>query len=122
MNGLMTQLTRIKPGKDVEEAHMRNRKLISEWCYEKGRADNVIELVEQNGKTYVVVNDFGKLRALFGDLLREMELYCWDQRGSRDTPRKEHDHAMDEMRYFAMDVAAEEQGGFAATCVERRAL
>ena len=73
MNGLMTQLTRIKPGKDVEEAHMRNRKLISEWCYEKGRADNVIELVEQNGKTYVVVNDFGKLRALFGDLLREIQ-------------------------------------------------
>ena len=73
MNGLMTQLTRIKPGKDVEEAHMRNRKLISEWCYEKGRADNVIELVEQNGKTYVVVNDFGKLRALLGDLLREIQ-------------------------------------------------
>ena len=56
------------------------------------------------------------------DLLREMELYCWDQRGSRDAPRKEHDHAMDEMRYFAMDVAAEEQGGFAASCVERRTL
>ena len=54
------------------------------------------------------------------DLLREMELYCWDDRGDRDAPRKEHDHAMDEMRYFAMDVAAEEQGGFAATCVERR--
>lgn len=56
------------------------------------------------------------------DLLREMELYCWEDRGTRDAPRKEHDHAMDEMRYFAMDVAAEEQGGFAATCVERRAL
>jgi hypothetical protein len=51
-----------------------------------------------------------------------MELYCWEDRGTRDAPRKEHDHAMDEMRYFAMDVAAEEQGGFAATCVERRAL
>ena len=73
MNGLMTQLTRIKPGKDVEEAHMRNRKLISEWCYEKGKADNVIEMVEQDGKTYVVVNDFGKLRTLFGDLLREIQ-------------------------------------------------
>ena len=56
------------------------------------------------------------------DLLREMELYCWDDKGDRDAPRKEHDHAMDEMRYFAMDVAAEEQAGFAATCVERRAL
>lgn len=56
------------------------------------------------------------------DLLREMELYCWDDKGDRDAPRKEHDHAMDEMRYFAMDVVAEEQAGFAATCVERRAL
>ncbi len=73
MNGLMTQLTRIKPGKDVEEAHMRNRKLISEWCYEKGKADKVIEMIQQNGKTYVVVNDFDKLRTLFGDLLREIQ-------------------------------------------------
>ena len=56
------------------------------------------------------------------DLLREIELYCWDDKGDRDAPRKEHDHAMDEMRYFAMDVVAEEQAGFAATCVERRAL
>ena len=73
MNGLMTQLTRVKPGKDVEEAHMRNRKLISEWCYEKGKADKVIEMIQQNGKTYVVVNDFDKLRTLFGDLLREIQ-------------------------------------------------
>lgn len=52
---------------------MRNRKLISEWCYEHGKADNVIELVKQDGKTYVVVNDFEKLRALFGELLREVQ-------------------------------------------------
>lgn len=52
---------------------MRNRKLISEWCYEQGKADNVIELVKEQGKTYVVVNDFEKLRALFGELLHEMQ-------------------------------------------------
>ena len=73
MNGLMTQLARIEPGKNVEESHMRNRKLISEWCYERGKADNVIELVRENGKTYVVVNDFEKLRALFGELLYEVQ-------------------------------------------------
>ena len=73
MNGLMTQLARIQPGKNVEEAHMRNRKLIAEWCYERGKADNVIEMVKQNGKTYVVVNDFDKLRTLFGELLREIQ-------------------------------------------------
>ena len=54
------------------------------------------------------------------DCLREMELYCWDLRGERDAPRKEHDHAMDEMRYFAMSVAGGSGGGFAATWVERR--
>ena len=54
------------------------------------------------------------------DCLREMELYCWEERGDRDAPRKEHDHAMDDMRYFAMDVAGENAGGFAATWVERR--
>ena len=53
------------------------------------------------------------------DCLREMELYCWDERGGGDAPRKEHDHAMDEMRYFAMDLAAEGSGGFAAMSVER---
>lgn len=52
---------------------MRNRKLIAEWCYEQGKADNVIELVKEQGKTYVVVNDFEKLRALFGELLHEMQ-------------------------------------------------
>ncbi|HIY14800.1 MAG TPA: dipeptidyl peptidase 3 [Candidatus Alistipes cottocaccae] len=73
MNGLMTQLARIEPGKNIEESHMRNRKLISEWCYERGKADKVIELVQENGKTYVVVNDFEKLRGLFGELLREVQ-------------------------------------------------
>ena len=73
LNGLMTQLARIEPGKDVEEAHMRNRKLIAEWCYEHGKADNVIEWVEQNGKRYLVVNDFERLRALFGELLCEVQ-------------------------------------------------
>ena len=73
MNGMMTQLARIEPGKNVEEAHMRNRKLVAEWCYEHGRADNVIEWVRQDGKTYVVVNDFVRLRALFGELLGEIQ-------------------------------------------------
>lgn len=73
MNGMMTQFARIELGKNVEEAHMRNRKLIAEWCYEKGKDDNVIEWVKQDGKTYVVVNDFDKLRDLFGELLREMQ-------------------------------------------------
>ncbi len=73
MNGMMTQLARIEPGKNVEEAHMRNRKLIAEWCYERGKADKVIEWVKENGKTYVVVNDFDKLRTLFGEMLREVQ-------------------------------------------------
>ncbi len=73
MNGMMTQLARIELGKNVEEAHMRNRKLISEWCYEHGRQDNVIEKVVENGKTYIVVNDFEKLRGLFGELLYEIQ-------------------------------------------------
>ena len=73
LNGMMTQLARIEPGKNVEESHMRNRKLICEWCYERGKADNVIEMVKENGKTYVVVNDYEKLRGLFGDMLREIQ-------------------------------------------------
>ena len=73
MNGYMTQLSRIELGKDVEESHMRNRKLIAEWCYEKGKAENVIELVKKDGKTYIVVNDFIKLRKLFGELLCEVQ-------------------------------------------------
>ncbi len=73
LNGMMTQLARVEPGKNVEESHMRNRKLIAEWCYERGKADNVIEMVRENGKTYAVVNDFEKLRRLFGEMLREVQ-------------------------------------------------
>ena len=73
MNGLMTQLVRIEPGNDVEEAHMRNRQLIARWVFEKGAADKVVELVKKDGKTYVVVNDYEKLRELFGKLLSEIQ-------------------------------------------------
>ncbi|MDR1407146.1 MAG: dipeptidyl peptidase 3 [Tannerella sp.] len=73
MNGLMTQLVRIEAGKNVEEAHMRNRQLISRWVYEKGLSGRVVELKRRDGKTYVVVNDYGKLRALFGQLLAEVQ-------------------------------------------------
>jgi len=72
-NGLMQQLKRIKPGEDIEEAHMRNRQLVAKWVYEKGRPDNVIEKVIRDGKTYFVVNDYEKLRELFGTLLREVQ-------------------------------------------------
>jgi len=73
MNGLLTQLTRIQPGKNIEEAHMRNRQLIAAWVYEKGKTDKVIELVERKGKTYVVINSYDKLRTLFGKLLAEIQ-------------------------------------------------
>ena len=73
LNGLMTQLMRIEPGKDVEEAHMRNRKLICEWVLEKGASDKVVELVKEGGKTYVKVNDYPRLRELFGELLAEIQ-------------------------------------------------
>ena len=73
MNGMMTQFTRIELGKNVEESHMRNRKLIAEWCYEHGKAENVIEWVVENGKRYVVVNDFERLRTLFGEMLYEVQ-------------------------------------------------
>lgn len=73
LNGLMTQLMRIEPGKDVEEAHMRNRKLIAEWALEHGRDNNVVELVKIDGKTYVKINDYKALRNLFGQLLAEIQ-------------------------------------------------
>ena len=73
MNGLMSQLVRIELGKSVEEAHMRNRQLIAKWAFEQGKADNVIELKKKEGKTYVVVNDYDKLRELFGKLLAEVQ-------------------------------------------------
>lgn len=73
LNGMMTQLMRIEPGKDVEEAHMRNRKLIAEWAYEHGRDANVIEMVKKDGKTYIKINDYEALRQLFGRLLTEVQ-------------------------------------------------
>jgi dipeptidyl-peptidase III len=72
-NGLLTQIVRIKPGKDIEEAHMRNRSAIAHWVYEKGRAKNVVELFKKGGKSYVKINDYLKLRNLFGELLREIQ-------------------------------------------------
>lgn len=73
MNGLMTQLTRLKPGDQLEEAHMRNRALNAHWVYEHGLKDNVVAFVKKNNKTYVQVNDYGKLRELFGQLLKEIQ-------------------------------------------------
>lgn len=73
MNGLLTQMVRIELGKDIEEAHMRNRALIARWTFEQGKPDNVTELASRNGKTYVRINDYGKLRSLFGQLLREIQ-------------------------------------------------
>ncbi len=73
MNGLMTQLVRIKPGNTIEEAHMRNRSFIAHWVYEKGRGEKVVELVKKNGKTFVKINDYAALRRLFGQLLGEVQ-------------------------------------------------
>ncbi len=73
MNGLITQLTRLNLGEHLEEAHMRNRQLVAKWAYEKGKAENVIEYVKRDGKTYVKVNDYDKLRKLFGALLSEIQ-------------------------------------------------
>ena len=72
-NGIMTQFTRVELGKKNTEAHMQNRKLVAEWCYEKGLADNVIEKRVKDGKTYFVVNDYKALRGLFGELLGEIQ-------------------------------------------------
>ena len=72
-NGLITQLTRIDLGKEIEESHMRNRQLIAKWVFEKGESDKVIVKVQEEGKTYYVVNDYLKLRTLFGDLLKEVQ-------------------------------------------------
>ena len=73
MNGLMTQLTRLKPGAQIEEAHMRNRQLNARWVFEKGKKDKVVEFIKKDGKTYVRINDYKKLRELFGQLLREIQ-------------------------------------------------
>ena len=72
-NGLLTQLVRINLGNNIEEAHMRNRALIARWALEHGKADNVMELVKRDGKTYVKINDYQKLRGLFGELLAEIQ-------------------------------------------------
>lgn len=73
MNGAITQLTRIQSGKDIEEAHMRNRALIAHWVIEKGNAEKVVEMQQRDGKSYIVVNDYNKLRNLFGQLLAEVQ-------------------------------------------------
>ena len=73
MNGLMTQLVRIEPGRTVEEAHMRNRQLIARWVWEQGQEANVVEIVVREGKTYVRINDYVQLRTLFGKLLAEVQ-------------------------------------------------
>lgn len=72
-NGLITQLRRIEAGENLEEDHMRNRQLVAAWAMDKGKADNVIERKERDGKTYFVINDYEKLRDLFGQLLREIQ-------------------------------------------------
>lgn len=73
LNGLMTQLSRLKPGEQLEEAHMRNRQLNARWVYEKGKANNVVELYKKGEKTYVRINDYKRLRMLFGELLKEIQ-------------------------------------------------
>ena len=73
MNGLITQLVRIEAGKNIEQAHMRNRQMVAAWVYEKGKAENVVELAIRDGKTYVVVHDYDKLHNLFGMLLAEVQ-------------------------------------------------
>ena len=72
-NGLITQLIRIKLGNDIEESHMRNRQLVSAWVYEKGLNNNVIQKIKKNNKTFYVINDYNKLRLLFGELLKEIQ-------------------------------------------------
>ncbi len=118
MNGIMTQLSRIELGKNVEESHMRNRKIIAEWCYEKGKADNVIEWVEKDGKKYVVVNDFDKLHDLFGQMLCEVQRIKseGDYEAGRDLVENygvkvdPELHKQVRERYYALDIKP--YGGF----------
>jgi dipeptidyl-peptidase-3 len=72
-NGMLTQLTRIESGKDIEESHMRNRQLIAQWAFEAGKSKNVIEFLRKDDKTFVRINDYSKLRELFGLLLKEVQ-------------------------------------------------
>jgi dipeptidyl-peptidase III len=84
-NGLLTQLTRIEPGKDIEESHMRNRQLIARWVYEAGKNDKVVEFVKSNDKTFVRINDYKALRSLFGQLLKEIQ--CIKSEGDLEAAR-----------------------------------
>lgn len=113
LNGLMTQLMRIEPGKDVEEAHMRNRKLIAEWALEKGKPHKVIEIVKKKGKTYIKINDYKRVRELFGELLKEIQRIKseGDYEAGRDMVEKYavkvdpklHKEVLD--RYSKLDIA-----------------
>jgi dipeptidyl-peptidase-3 len=73
LNGLMLQLNRVDLGKSIEEAHMRNRQLVAKWVMEKGAKDKVAEYVRRDGLTFIQINDYAKLRLLFGDLLKEIQ-------------------------------------------------
>lgn len=73
LNGLMLQLNRLDEGKNLEEAHMRNRQLVAKWVFEKGEKENVAEFVKRDGKTFIRINDYDKLRTLFGELLKEIQ-------------------------------------------------
>lgn len=73
LNGAITQITRIEPGKDIQQAHMRCRALIANWAIDKGQAEKVVEKINKNGKTYIQINDYTKLRNIFGEMLREIQ-------------------------------------------------
>ncbi|MCX6252814.1 MAG: dihydrofolate reductase [Bacteroidetes bacterium] len=94
-NGLMTQLVRVQPGKDIEEAHMRDRSLIAHWVFEKGKDKNVIEKVSKDGKTYFRINDYDALRKLFGQLLGEIQ---------RITSEGDYNAAKDLVQNYAVKV------------------
>lgn len=72
-NGLMLQLRRIQPGKNIEQAHMRNRQMVSSWVFEKGKAQGAVDMVARDGKTFIDIKDYGKMRQLFGELLKEVQ-------------------------------------------------
>jgi dipeptidyl-peptidase-3 len=97
-NGLMTQLKRINLGKTIEQAHMRGRALVAYWCYEKGKQENVISLEKKDGKTYVVINDYQKLRVLFGELLKEIQ---------RITSEGDYDAARDLVETYGVEIDQE---------------
>ncbi|MBS5528193.1 MAG: dihydrofolate reductase [Prevotella sp.] len=95
MNGMMTQLVRIKPGNNIEEAHMRNRALIARWCYEKGCGEGVVEFVSRNDKTFVRINSYEKLRSLFATLLAEIQ---------RIKSEGDYDAARELVEKYAVDI------------------